>query len=702
VNLLWKPPLQENGIIESYYIYYASIKDLEPFPNNLDHCQSSSEIVSGKSREINQNIKMHQLQRNLKINCNQFSVNDPEFKTKSSNSKRNKLIAVEDEIYNLAFKPAKIQRFINKTLKNISRNTTKNSPGKTIFPVSNNKNVLNSKNFTEQLKQLFSFESSIHETYINHANLIKISNTTLNFTLYNLKSFGRYLVSIVACQNIEFSVEDSCSKPTSFTFRSLPDAYLDVVKDTFITEENNIFYYNWAKPLTTNGFILKYNLKFIDIALNKTHGIFCQTMSENTLNSSFYKISLSQFLLNSGHEYFIQIQPTTIAGDGIWSTAVKYKVSNDSIKYKFYLLCITLLILLIFIASYLLFKKFTVNNNKNFFRTTGNYYYFSPDEWEISRENVIIGERIGSGCFAEVHKGKVKLKNNEEVDCAIKFCGSDEQSRQRILKEGNMMKSIDTTHIVKLLAIISKNNPAYLILEYMDKGDLKEYLKFFKMENRKHDLKQEISEHRFYRIAGEIADGMLYLAEHKYVHRDLAARNCLISKNDVIKIADLGLSKDIYKNPVYREKCKSLLPIRWMSPESLIDGSSTTKSDVWSYCVVLYELCTYGDNPYNEIKDNEQVIKFVSNGGKLKIEKAPIKFFTILNKCLIKEDYKRLGFKEILDILDPDLPNDFKQTSYYHNQYRKNLLKKIDCSQINDNSNTFLRKSIVNESDNYM
>jgi hypothetical protein len=138
VNLLWKPPLQENGIIESYYIYYASIKDLEPFPNNLDHCQSSSEIVSGKSREINQNIKMHQLQRNLKINCNQFSVNDPEFKTKSSNSKRNKLIAVEDEIYNLAFKPAKIQRFINKTLKNISRNTTKNSPGKTIFAVSNN------------------------------------------------------------------------------------------------------------------------------------------------------------------------------------------------------------------------------------------------------------------------------------------------------------------------------------------------------------------------------------------------------------------------------------------------------------------------------------------------------------------------------------------------------------------------------------
>lgn len=185
-----------------------------------------------------------------------------------------------------------------------------------------------------------------------------------------------------------------------------------------------------------------------------------------------------------------------------------------------------------------------------------------------------------------------------------------------------MMKSINTTHIVKLLGVISKDNPAYLILEYMDKGDLKEYLKSFRSGG---EPKQMITVDRFYRMAAEIADGMLWLSEHKYIHRDLAARNCLISKNDVIKIADLGLSKDIYQNPVYREKCKALLPIRWMSPESLLDGSSTTKSDVWSFGVVIWEMATYGDNPYSGM-ENEEVIQFVKNGGKLNLpSNAPVK-----------------------------------------------------------------------------
>lgn len=216
----------------------------------------------------------------------------------------------------------------------------------------------------------------------------------------------------------------------------------------------------------------------------------------------------------------------------------------------------------------------------------------------------------------------MKLGDEEAIDCAIKFCGSDNQNRQRILKEANMMKSINTTHIVKLLGIVSIDNPAYLILEFMDKGDLKEYLKNAKIDA---ELRAELTVSRLYRIAAEIADGMLWLSEHKYIHRDLAARNCLISKDGVIKIADLGLSKDIYQNPIYREKCKSLLPIRWMSPESLLDGSSTTKSDVWSYGVVIWELSTLGDNPYSG-KENESVIKFVTGGGKLELaQTAPAK-----------------------------------------------------------------------------
>lgn len=90
-----------------------------------------------------------------------------------------------------------------------------------------------------------------------------------------------------------------------------------------------------------------------------------------------------------------------------------------------------------------------------------------------------------------------------------------------------------------MLGVISRENPAYLILEFMEKGDLKEYLR-----NLKSECREPFSIERFYRMAAEIADGMLWLSEHKYIHRDLAARNCLISNNDVIKIAGMfNLSK---------------------------------------------------------------------------------------------------------------------------------------------------------------
>lgn len=64
------------------------------------------------------------------------------------------------------------------------------------------------------------------------------------------------------------------------------------------------------------------------------------------------------------------------------------------------------------------------------------------------------------------------------------------------------------------------------------------------------------------------------------VHRDLAARNILVGDDYVMKIADFGLARDIYKDDLYVKKTQGLLPVKWMAPESLFDRVYTEKTDV--------------------------------------------------------------------------------------------------------------------------
>ena len=87
-----------------------------------------------------------------------------------------------------------------------------------------------------------------------------------------------------------------------------------------------------------------------------------------------------------------------------------------------------------------------------------------------------------------------------------------------------------------------------------------------------------------------------------YTFRDLATRNCMVSQDEVVKVGDLGLARDVYLTDTYQATSRGPLPIRWMAPESIRDGKFTSPSDVWSYGIVLWEIATLADFPYDEIR----------------------------------------------------------------------------------------------------
>ncbi|XP_076249168.1 tyrosine-protein kinase transmembrane receptor Ror [Calliopsis andreniformis] len=273
---------------------------------------------------------------------------------------------------------------------------------------------------------------------------------------------------------------------------------------------------------------------------------------------------------------------------------------------------------------------------------------------QFTTNNVVLLQELGEGAFGKVYKGELQTGNKCEspIYVAVKTLkeNASPKTQSDFKREVDLMTDLRHPNIICLLGVILKGEPMCMLFEYMTQGDLHEFLICHSPRSDvplNNSSGKILEQPEFLHIALQIASGMEYLASHHYVHRDLAARNCLVGDNLTVKISDFGLSRDIYSSDYYRVQSKSLLPVRWMPPESIVYGKFTTESDVWSFGVVLWEIYSYGLQPYYGY-NNQEVIDMIRSRQLLPCpEDCPTMIYSLMIECWHEVANRRPQFPEI-------------------------------------------------------
>ncbi|XP_057592279.1 fibroblast growth factor receptor 2 isoform X6 [Hippopotamus amphibius kiboko] len=293
--------------------------------------------------------------------------------------------------------------------------------------------------------------------------------------------------------------------------------------------------------------------------------------------------------------------------------------------------------------------------------------YELPEDpkWEFPRDKLTLGKPLGEGCFGQVVMAEAvgidKEKPKEAVTVAVKMLKDDatEKDLSDLVSEMEMMKMMGKhKNIINLLGACTQDGPLYVIVEYASKGNLREYLRARRPPGMEYsyDINRVPEEQMTFKdlvsCTYQLARGMEYLASQKCIHRDLAARNVLVTENNVMKIADFGLARDINNIDYYKKTTNGRLPVKWMAPEALFDRVYTHQSDVWSFGVLMWEIFTLGGSPYPGIPV-EELFKLLKEGHRMdKPANCTNELYMMMRDCWHAVPSQRPTFKQLVEDLD--------------------------------------------------
>ncbi|XP_018324973.1 discoidin domain-containing receptor 2-like isoform X2 [Agrilus planipennis] len=293
----------------------------------------------------------------------------------------------------------------------------------------------------------------------------------------------------------------------------------------------------------------------------------------------------------------------------------------------------------------------------------------------IPWEQLRIIEKLGASQNEEVHLCELTCDERAVPgDCRLVIvnCLKAASWRTTFLAEIRKLSRLKDLNVAELLGVSLQTEPIYYVREYGDMGDLCQFLQEHVAETTTPVScnANKLSYGCLIYMATQVASGMKYLESVGVVHKDLAARNCLVGKRYSIKVSDMGSSRHLYIGDYCCFFDSVPLPIRWMAWESIILGKFTTKSDVWSFAVTLWEILTFArEQPFEEFSD-ERIIGIATcyyrDNGKYNLLPPPRgsskEIYDLMCECWNRNDSDRPTFQEIHLFLqrknlgyDPDL-----------------------------------------------
>ncbi|XP_060900284.1 activated CDC42 kinase 1-like isoform X2 [Labrus mixtus] len=274
----------------------------------------------------------------------------------------------------------------------------------------------------------------------------------------------------------------------------------------------------------------------------------------------------------------------------------------------------------------------------------------------IPEKDLTLFEKLGDGSFGVVKRGEWLTPAGKVLNVAVKCLKTDVLSQPDALEdficEVNAMHSLDHQNLIRLYGVVL-THPMKMVTELAPLGSLLERLRCVRPQG-------PVLIHTLCQYSVQVACGMAYLEQRRFIHRDLAARNILLASAHRVKIGDFGLMRALPNNHehyVMQEHRK--VPFAWCAPESLKTRTFSHASDTWMFGVTLWEMFTHGQEPWLGLNGSQILHKIDKEGERLpKPEDCPQDIFNVMQQCWAQKPDDRPTFVALREFLLETMPTD--------------------------------------------